>query len=374
MSSTRNTVIKQEQLEINTLKSTVERQQAEITQLGAKNERFKGVDAERTAQLLQMRAADNACNIEMNRLKEQSASVQRSADKLVARHDDMKEWYNNRNTTLVEGFTSIKDAFEISRNMVNILWSERCKEQEILRKRDHDSEDPGNPDTSASSGQPGASASTQIMVYKPLQTVIAPATSGGSKEEMEKLDCGHLGESSTTGENVVLSSSDIALQVCPPVSDEDLEEGEFMSDLSDEQILALKEMKVVDDATIDELPSEPEVANLDNLEEILFEGDAEKYKYVREDGTKFNPFDEDWLKNNLDEIDDKLKNRDSSDVPTDSFEEWRKKFLSKTAKPAPSAVQVDHIKYEKVHPHGRILSWMFVKDIHCVAVKREHGI
>ncbi|MFS8001082.1 hypothetical protein Hanom_Chr13g01186021 [Helianthus anomalus] len=84
----------------------------------------------------------------MNRLKEQSASVQRSTDRLVATHDDMKEWYNNRNTTLVEGFNSIKDAFEISRKRVNILWSERCKEQEILRKRDYDSKDPGNPDTS----------------------------------------------------------------------------------------------------------------------------------------------------------------------------------------------------------------------------------
>ncbi|MFS7974540.1 hypothetical protein Hanom_Chr09g00869961 [Helianthus anomalus] len=147
-----------------------------------------------------------------------------------------------------------------------------------------------------------------------------------------------------------------------------------MSGLLDEHILSLKEMKVVDDATIDEIPSELEVANLDNLEKIVFEGNAEKSKYVREDGTEFNPFDEDWLKDNLDEIDDKLKNRDSSDVPIDSFEEWRKKFLSKTAKAAHSTVQVDYMKYEKVRHHGRILSWMFIKDIHCAAVKREHGI
>ncbi|MFS8001091.1 hypothetical protein Hanom_Chr13g01186111 [Helianthus anomalus] len=88
----------------------------------------------------------------------------------------------------------------------------------------------------------------------------------------------------------------------------------------------------------------------------------------------FNPFDEDWLKDNLDEVDDKIKSRDSSDVPTDFLEEWRKQLLSKTAKSAYSAVQVDYMKYEKVRPHGRILSWMFVKDIHCMAVKREHGI
>ncbi|KAM0064376.1 hypothetical protein Hdeb2414_s0003g00102271 [Helianthus debilis subsp. tardiflorus] len=32
------------------------------------------------------------------------------------------------------------------------------------------------------------------------------------------------------------------------------------------------------------------------------------------------------------------------------------------------------MKYEKDRPLGRILSWMFVKELHCVAVKREHGI
>ncbi|MFS7974845.1 hypothetical protein Hanom_Chr10g00873561 [Helianthus anomalus] len=118
--------------------------------------------------------------------------------------------------------------------------------------------------------------------------------------------------------------------------------------MTDEQILGLTDMKVVDDATIDETPSELEVANLGGLDEIVFEGDAEKSKYV--------------------------EYRDSSDVPADSFEEWRKNFLSKTAKPPPSVVQVDYMKYEKVRPQGRIISWMFVKDIHCIFVKREHGI
>ncbi|MFS7961396.1 hypothetical protein Hanom_Chr08g00714511 [Helianthus anomalus] len=234
----------------------------------------------------------------------------------------------------------------------------RCKEQEIQRKRDHASEDPGNPGTSASSEQQGASTSTQIVVYRPLQIGTAPGTLGVSKEELEKLDSGHIDESSTTDENVVPSSFDIALQVCPPVTREDLEEGEFISEMTDEQILALTDMQVVNDATIDETPSEPEVANLDGLDEIMFERDAEKSKYVREDGTEFNPFDEEWLKDNMDEIDDKLKNHDSSNVPTDSFEEWIKNFLSKIAKPALSA----NPKLD------------FVKDIHCVAVKREHGI
>ncbi|MFS7977342.1 hypothetical protein Hanom_Chr10g00902901 [Helianthus anomalus] len=32
------------------------------------------------------------------------------------------------------------------------------------------------------------------------------------------------------------------------------------------------------------------------------------------------------------------------------------------------------LKYEKENLHGKILSWMFVKEIHCMAVKREHAI
>ncbi|MFS7986481.1 hypothetical protein Hanom_Chr11g01010831 [Helianthus anomalus] len=68
--------------------------------------------------------------------------------------------------------------------------------------------------------------------------------------------------------------------------------------MTDEHILRLTDMKVVDDTTIDETPSEPNATNLDGLDEIAFGGDVEKLKYVREDGTEFNPFDEDWLKDN----------------------------------------------------------------------------
>ncbi|KAF5805174.1 hypothetical protein HanRHA438_Chr05g0215771 [Helianthus annuus] len=70
MSANRNTVLKQ-QVEINTLKETVGRQQAKIVQLRAENERLKATDDERERQLLQMRAADNARGIELNRVKEQ---------------------------------------------------------------------------------------------------------------------------------------------------------------------------------------------------------------------------------------------------------------------------------------------------------------
>ncbi|KAJ0654626.1 hypothetical protein HanLR1_Chr14g0509251 [Helianthus annuus] len=131
---TRGDVIKQ-RLEINTLNSTVERQQAEIThrqaeieQLKAENACLKAADEERERQLQQMRAADNARGIDMNRLKERSIEVQRLAETLKAKHDDMKEWYNSRNTKITDGVKRINDGFENVRKCVNIMWVDRCKQ------------------------------------------------------------------------------------------------------------------------------------------------------------------------------------------------------------------------------------------------------
>ncbi|KAF5788425.1 hypothetical protein HanXRQr2_Chr10g0463851 [Helianthus annuus] len=163
---TTSDMIKQ-QLEINTLNSTVGRQQAEIEQLKAENECLKAADEERERQLQQMRAADNTRGIDMNRLKERSIQVQRQADTLKEKHDDMKEWYNIRNNKITDGVKRITDGFEFLRKRVNILWGDRCKQQQVLKKQDHDSEDPGNPDPSTTSEQPPATASTQIVVFQP---------------------------------------------------------------------------------------------------------------------------------------------------------------------------------------------------------------
>ncbi|MFS7910875.1 hypothetical protein Hanom_Chr02g00111341 [Helianthus anomalus] len=80
------------------------------------------------------------------------------------------------------------------------------------------------------------------------------------------------------------------------------------------------------------------------------------------------------MKENQEDIDEQLKNRTSSDNPTDSFQEWRKRFLSKVEKPTPPVAQVDFLQFEKVKPHWKILSWMFVKEIHYMAIKRVYGI
>ncbi|KAF5807960.1 hypothetical protein HanXRQr2_Chr04g0139971 [Helianthus annuus] len=294
----RGDMVKQ-QLEINTLKSTVGRQQAEITrqqaeidQLKAENERLKKADEERERQLQQMRAADNTRGIEMNRLKERSTQVQRLAESLKEKHDDMREWYNSRNTIIIDGVKKITEGVEFVRRRVNILWGDRCKQQEVLQKKDDDPEDQGNPDPSATTEQPPATASTQIVVLQPSQLESTQGTSSGSVEEVQQLESNTFIESSKAGTSSVPSAADLALQVIHPITGEIQEEGEIISDLSHEQLLALNAMKEVDDVTIDKMASEPETANVENIEEIVFEGETSKSTYVCADGMEFDPFDE----------------------------------------------------------------------------------
>ncbi|KAF5759517.1 hypothetical protein HanXRQr2_Chr16g0742211 [Helianthus annuus] len=131
--------------------------------------------------------------------------------------------------------------------------------------------------------------------------------------------------------------------VVHPITGEILEEGEIVSDLSHEQLSDLNAMKEVDDAEIYKMPVEPEAETVENIEEIVFEGETSKSTYVRADGMEFDSFDEEWMKENQEDIDEQLKNRASSDNPTDSFEEWIKRFLSKVEKRAPPEAQVDFL-------------------------------
>ncbi|MFS7955554.1 hypothetical protein Hanom_Chr07g00644021 [Helianthus anomalus] len=305
--------------------------------------------------------------VEINTLKftvEQQQTVigrqQAKIDQLKAENERLKaSWDNN---------------LEIVRNRVAVLWDERCKQQELLKKHDHDSEDQGNPDPSAAAQQPPTSTSTQIVAYQPPQVKFAKGTSSSAQGEMQMFESTSYVESDMAGTSNVISSSDIALQVVHPVSGELLEEGELVEDLSYEQKLALEEMKTVDDVVIDQMPIEQETDDTENLEEIVFEGESSKSTDVRAAGTEFDPFDEEWLKKNLDDINEQFNKRDSSEDTTDTFQEWRKSFLSKIEKPTLPEVQVDYMQYIKEKPHGKILSWMFLHDIHCMAIKREHGI
>ncbi|KAJ0616566.1 hypothetical protein HanIR_Chr02g0091981 [Helianthus annuus] len=318
------------QVDIERLKSTVgeqqatiQRQQADIDFLKAENGRLKAAEAERDRR---------------------SSVLQRLAEDLKGRCDFMKDQYESRNTTIAEGVKKITGGYDFLRMRVATLWEDRCKQQEIMRKRDEDPEDQGNPDPSAASQQPPAATSSAIIVYQPSVIGSSQGTSSGIVGEEQLLEA-------LDGTSFVPSSADLALQ-----------------------LITLKAMRDVNDDEIEKIPSEPESTSVENIDEIVFEGDVKKSSYVRQDGTEFAPFDEDWLKDNVEDIDEHLKNHDTSENATDAFAAWRQWFLSRVSKPFPEATQVDYLQLEKAMPSGRILCWMFVKKIHRVTIKREFGI
>ncbi|MFS8001006.1 hypothetical protein Hanom_Chr13g01185201 [Helianthus anomalus] len=223
----------------------IERQQAEIDLLKAENERLKAADAER----------------------ERSNSIlQRSVEDRKGRCDFMKEWYESRNTTIAQGVKTITVGYEFLLKRVATLWDDRCKQQEVMQKRDDDPEDQGNPDPSATSQQPPAATSSAIVVFQPSAFESSQGTSSGTVAEEQLLE-------SLIGTSFVPSSANFALQVIHPFTREPVEEGEIISDLTDEKMLALNAMKEIDDAEINRMPSEPDSSNVENIEETVFEGD-----------------------------------------------------------------------------------------------------
>ncbi|KAM0030900.1 hypothetical protein Hdeb2414_s0017g00502441 [Helianthus debilis subsp. tardiflorus] len=108
--------------------ATIQHQQAEIVRLKAENERLK------------------ASEVELDR---RSSVHQKLAEDLKGRCDFMKNWYETRNTTIAEGVKTMTKGYDFLRKRVATLWEDRCKQQEILQKRDEDPEDQGNPDTAA---------------------------------------------------------------------------------------------------------------------------------------------------------------------------------------------------------------------------------
>ncbi|KAJ0540703.1 hypothetical protein HanHA89_Chr09g0319911 [Helianthus annuus] len=204
----------------------------------------------------------------------------------------MKEWYESRNTAILEGAKKINAGYEFLRGRVATLWEDRCKQQEIMKKRDDDPEDRGNPDPSTTSQQPTTATSSAIVVVQPPAIESTQGTSSGTVEEIQQIE----------GTSYVPSSADLALQVIHPFTGELLEEGEIVEDLSHQQLITLNAMRDIDDDEIDKMPSELESTDVENIEEIVFEGNEKKSSYVRQDRTEFAPFDDDWLKENVEDI------------------------------------------------------------------------
>ncbi|MFS7975724.1 hypothetical protein Hanom_Chr10g00884091 [Helianthus anomalus] len=100
----------------------------------------------------------------------------------------MKQRYDSRNTTIVDGVKKINEGYEFLRKRVNTLRNERCKPQEVMKKKDDDPEDQGNPDPSATSEQPPVTSCTQLIVFNPLQLGSMQGTSSGTVEEIQQIE------------------------------------------------------------------------------------------------------------------------------------------------------------------------------------------
>ncbi|MFS8016133.1 hypothetical protein Hanom_Chr15g01364851 [Helianthus anomalus] len=147
----------------------------------------------------------------MNCMKESNSILQKLAEGLKKRHDFMKQWYDSRNTTIVDGVKKINEGYEFLRKRVNTLWGDRCKQQEVLKKKDDDPKDQGNPDPSSTSERPSTTSSTQLVVLKPAQLGSAQGTSSGTVEEIQQLESISYIESSLPGTSSVPSTADLAL-------------------------------------------------------------------------------------------------------------------------------------------------------------------
>ncbi|KAF5756705.1 hypothetical protein HanXRQr2_Chr17g0817951 [Helianthus annuus] len=259
------------------------------------------------------------------------------------------------------------------------LWNERCKALDIVpsKRGDDKDDDAANPDQPAASGS-GATASGAAGgsgTSQDAPTAPSTATTGPS-EQTETL------ETSTGLEHVSLEPEAFAdlpessaVHQYHPVTGEQLEEGEHVTEMSDEQVLALTELDEVDVSMIDATPLVQDQTDFSTIDEIFIGSDPERPVYVGQDNAEVNALDDEYVAEKTAEFANL-----SSDSPTaqenreKTVNEWRADFLARNPPPLAPLDQVNYMSLEKNQARGRIISWMFVKELHCMVVKRECGL
>ncbi|MFS7900080.1 hypothetical protein Hanom_Chr00s093852g01800201 [Helianthus anomalus] len=88
-------------------------------------------------------------------------------------------------------------------------------------------------------------------------------------------------------------------------------------------------------------------------------------KYVRVDGITFSPIYERMLA--PDDLRDPVEKERRHAI-------WRAKYVRRIPKPQPPPRQVAYMQLENDESKGNILSWIYVKDLKCLAIKRESGM
>ncbi|KAJ0882781.1 hypothetical protein HanPSC8_Chr10g0413631 [Helianthus annuus] len=324
---------------------------------------------------------------EIERLKEANRARDREVE-IMKRHSTnlethakaLREMVSNRDDRLMEAFKPMYSNFNRVYSRVGTLWNERCKTLGIVpaRREDDQDDDAANPDQTTASGSGATASGAAGGSGAPQDTPSAPPTaSTGPTEQTETL------EMSVNPEQISLEpetfTTDLpessSAQKHHPVTGELLEEGEFISEMTDEQILILTDLDEVAVCMIDATPLVQDQTDFSSIEEIFISSDPERPVYVRKDNAEVNALDDDFVAEKTAEFANLSSDSPSAQESREkTVNEWRADFLARNPPPLAPLEQTNYMMLEKNQARGRIISWMFVKDLHCMVVKRETGL
>ncbi|KAM0034510.1 hypothetical protein Hdeb2414_s0016g00498721 [Helianthus debilis subsp. tardiflorus] len=334
---------------------------------------------EQAQEIERLKEANRARDREVEIMKGNSTVLENEAKALRQKHKELADRYNSRDDKLVEAFRPVYANFKKINSKVGTLWSERCNALGIVpsRREDDKDDDAANPDQPAASGFGATASGDAGGSGTPQDAPSAPSTATtGPSEQTETL------ETSTGHEHVILEPETFAdlpessgvLQY-HPVTGELLEEGEHVTEMSDEQVLALTELDEVDVSMIDATPLVQDQTDFSTIDEIFIGSDPERPVYVGQYDKEVNALDDEYVAEKTAEFANL-----STDSPTaqdnreKTVNEWRADFLARNPPPLAPLDQVNYMRLEKNQARGRIISWMFVKELHCMVVKRESGL
>ncbi|KAJ0674155.1 hypothetical protein HanLR1_Chr12g0436801 [Helianthus annuus] len=254
---------------------------------------------EQALEIERLKEANRARDREVEIMKGHSTVLEREAKVLKQKHEELSERYKNRDDRLIEAFKPVHANFKKINHKVGTLWNERCNALGIVpsKRGDDKDDDEANPDQPAASGS-GATASGAAGgsgTSQDAPTALPTATTGPS-EQTESL------EASAGFEHVSLEPEAFAdlpesstVQQYHPVTGELLEEGEHVTEMSDERVLALKELDEVDLKMIDATPLVPDETDFSMIDEIFIGSDPERPVYVGQDNAEFNALDDEFV-------------------------------------------------------------------------------
>ncbi|KAJ0797436.1 hypothetical protein HanPI659440_Chr04g0173811 [Helianthus annuus] len=349
---------KQDVMAHNHLCSIVEAQNIKIKEQAEEIERLKQANKERDR--------------EVEIMKKHSTNLETQAKAL-------REKVSSRDDRLMEAFKPMYTNFNKVHSRVGTLWSERCKTLAIVpsRREDDQDDDAANPDQTTASGSGATASGAAGGSGTPQDTPSAPPTATtGPSEQTETL------ETSTGSEHISIEAETFTdlpessgAQKFHPVTGEMLEEGEYVSEMSDEQILALTELDDVAVSMIDNTPLVQDQTDFSSIDEIFIGSDPDRPVYVGKDNAEVNALDDDFVAEKTAEFANLSSDSPSAQENREkTVNEWRADFLARNPPPLAPLEQANYMMLEKNRARGRIISWMFVKDLHCMVVKRETGL